>query len=218
MTTEPLTTEQMTTSQILSERTTRTAMLELKLNLLTDLACTETQALEWHDFDLEMDQLESADFFETLWRTRREISFSHRSRRTESVNFLCADEETAALEDWQLRHLAGLFAARHRLNVPGERWSVTAFGRSERDRSGRWLPDCIPDAIWTAEWGRISVEYDAGSHRLETVSEKALAYADGYDQQLWLCATAERRDHLRWRLEDGPLERSGWRVMRVDWR
>ncbi len=211
-------TEQMTTSQIPFERATRTAMLELKLNLLTDLACTETQALEWHDFDLEMNQPESADFFETLWRTRREISFSHRSRTRKSVNFLCTGEETAALEDWQLRHLAGLFAARHRLSIPGERWSVTAFGRADRDRSGRWLPDCIPDAIWTAEWGRIAVEYDAGSHRLETVSEKARAYADGYDQQLWLCATAERRDHLRWRLEDGPFERSSWRVMRVDWR
>ena len=159
----------MTTSQILSDRAKPMTMLDLKLNLLTDLACTEAQALEWHGFDFEMDQLESADFFETLWRTRREISFSHRSRTTDSINFLCADEETAALEDWQLRHLAGLFAARHRLNIPGERWSVTAFGRSDRDRSGRWLPDCIPDAIWTAEWGRIAVEYDAGSHRLETV-------------------------------------------------
>jgi hypothetical protein len=166
------------------------------VNLPIDRACTDSQLLDWYGLDLEIPDMKD-DLLEFVWITQRQIALSHRSRHPEPVTFLCADEETVALEDWQLRHLAGLAAARHRLRVPGTRWRVTAFGRAERDRDGRWLPDCIPDAIWEARWGRIALEYDAGSHRLETVAEKARVYADNYDQQLWLAATAERCASLR---------------------
>lgn len=195
----------------------RKAVYALTLNLLTDLACSENQAMDRYGLDLET--LETTTVLPGFIRpTRREVALSHRSRTAQPVTFLCADSETATLETWQLRHLAGLFAARHRLGVPGADWRVTAFGRAERDRDGRWLPDCIPDAIWEADWGRIALEYDAGSHRLETVSEKARVYANNYDQQLWLAATAERCASLRWALETTLPDRSTWRVMRVDWR
>ena len=192
-------------------------VLEIIVNLPIDRACTETQLLDWYSLNLETLEVKD-DLLEFFWRSQRQIALSHRSRHPEPVTFLCADEETVALEDWQLRHLAGLAAARHRLRVPGTQWRITAFGRAERDRDGRWLPDCIPDAVWTAEWDRVAIEYDAGSHRLETVAEKARVYADNYDQQLWLAATAERCASLRWVLETALTDRSTWRVMRVDWR
>jgi hypothetical protein len=192
-------------------------VLEIMVNLPIDHACTMSQILDWYGLDLETPEV-SDDLLEFFWTSRREIALSHRSRHPAPVTFLCADEEAVALEDWQLRHLAGLAAARHRLRAPGARWRVTAFGRAERDRDGRWLPDCIPDAIWEAGWSRVALEYDAGSHRLETVAEKARVYADSYAQQLWLAATAERCASVRGALETALPDRSLWRVMRVDWR
>lgn len=200
-----------------SPTNSREGVLEIIVNLPIDRACTASQMLDWFGLDLATPDAQD-ELLEFVWISKRKIALSHRSRNPEPVTFLCTDEETVALEDWQLRHLAGLAAARHRLRVPGADWRVTAFGRAERDRDGRWLPDCIPDAIWEAGLSRVALEYDAGSHRLETVGEKARVYADNYDQQLWLAATAERCASVRWALETALPDRSRWRVMRVDWR
>ena len=193
------------------------AIVKLSTNLMTDLAITERQLFEWYGLGLEQINTDRL-LGRFIHQTKREVALSHRARTTKIVNFICTNDATAALEDWQLRHLAGLAAARYRLGVTGKIWTVTAFGRALRDHGGRWLPDCIPDAIWNADWGRIAVEYDAGSHRLETVAEKVRTYAESYEQQLWLCATLERCDHLRSVLEKSLPEYSRWRLMRLDWR
>ena len=179
-------------------------------DLETDRAMGLDRALEHGGFD-PMRPLP-----EGVWRASREVSLAHRVRCTRMVTYLCRDAATAMLGDWALRHLAGLAEARLRLRVDAPHWTLTALDGARRDGRGRWDADCIPDAIWRASWGDVALEYDAGSHRLSMVAQKARRYRRDCAGQVWLAATAERQSGLARVLEQTLPERWTWRTLRVE--
>jgi hypothetical protein len=133
----------------------------LERGLETDLALSERQARRQHGVNLEACRNAG------LTITSVFIAPTARSSRRRWVNFISL--EPLGLEDFELRHLAGVAEMRHILRVEPRDWQVLGHAA-----------ETSPDAVWQRGLETWAVEFDAGAYTLKTVQRKARAFEAGF--------------------------------------
>jgi hypothetical protein len=120
------------------------------------------------------------------------------SSQIEDVSVICANAYVTGRTYWKIRHLLALAEFRWLVNAPPEKWVLRAL-ENPKASDGSFISGAIPDAIWHSPTGSKTIEYDAGSHVLEVVAEKILAYTNPDTHcasQLWVVGTAERARNI----------------------
>jgi len=116
----------------------------------------------------------------------RMVGESKHSRKVETIKFVTLGEREASMTGAELRHLAIAAEARQALRVPGDKWE-TPF----TDDFGYWFRNDgnVPDAVRKTGNEVWAVEVSVGSYSNDRILEKATAFEERFDGQLWVCPT-----------------------------
>jgi hypothetical protein len=184
--------------------------------LRTDRTISEAQAFEWHGINHgDLEELAAAEkiVLHTDW-----IRYCDSGTRGLDLPLISFSDQMAALPDWMQRHLVALAAVRRKIGASSVDWKLLALNAPSY-RNNRFASDIIPDADWQSPTGRIVVEFDAGSHPLAVLAEKARAYDSmpRLRSQLWVVATPVRAANIASVLENTITDRSRWMLIVVQW-
>ncbi len=151
----------------------------LLYDLLVDGAITHRQL--WRHHGLRIGELPVG-----FHSTERKVGESKHSRKVETIKFVTLSERDASLTGAELRHLAIAAEARQALTTPGARWK-TPFIVDD----GYWYGNDgnVPDAVYEPGNQAWAVEVSVGSYSNKRILEKATAFEERFDGQLWVCPT-----------------------------
>ena len=189
-----------------------TQVSEIMAMLNTDLAVTvPLLAREYPNWKCHWEEL----IEHGACLTEITMGLTARCRRKAPTDMLCLNERISERPDYKLRHLAALAVARRwfGITIESRSWRVTALQSAAS--SDRWAALSIPDATWVQDSGVTVIEYDAGSHLISTVHDKAIRYARS--KQIWLVCSMSRAITISLVLAKLglPLE---WSIEIIDWR
>lgn len=158
--------------------------------LIADLTVDKVMALS---LALEHYRVSRAEIeLEGLTLLQRHATLADGSRKEQLVELLVSDDFAMPLGATQLRHLAGVSAMRLALGAACNDW---------RNDAERKMARLVPDGLWerSSSMGRETwaIEYDANSYWGSVIHQKARAFHDEYDGQIWGCWNGSRVERLR---------------------
>jgi hypothetical protein len=174
-----------------------------------------TVAVVQKRFGLMLEDLEILEHNGVIHLVNHELAVTHGSRQSHDITFVCRDVKTANRPGTSLRHLAGIAEMRYRLGSP--RWEISML-----QNPNSWSPftgSVIPDALWYEPGNErpTAIEFDTGSHKLETVREKVEVYKRFGTKQIWAAPSARRAMSIVAVLEHSGCDPLMWQVFAIDW-
>ncbi len=158
------------------------SLRRLRADLLVDHALSLNQVARV--YDLGVADLATPDFF----LSKARLSKSCKSVVEDEVSFVLLNAELSSLAGFRLRHLAGVAAMRHGLQVSTEDWVSDASGVHGTKQ---------PDAVWSVGHSVSAIEYDAGWYSIKSLRAKLEAFQMIFSHQIWGCPSTARSNTLK---------------------